>query len=159
LYLVPIRLDKVAAVREDMALPTEALEVVAAVLVAAKGTTAAAARLVIVEMADLGPLYLVPIRLDKVAAVREDMALPTEALEVVVAVLVYMVKAQMALIQVVILTAATVDLAENAAATLLTVVSVPLTAAEAEHLAAVAVVAKGKQGLVEHLAVKVVAVQ
>jgi hypothetical protein len=79
---------------------------VAAVLVAATGTTAAAARLVIVEMADLGPMYLVLIRLDKVVVVREDGTLPTKALVVAVGELEYTAKAQMALIQVVILTAA-----------------------------------------------------
>jgi hypothetical protein len=48
---------------------------------------------------------------------------------------------------------------EKKAPTLLIVVTVLLTAVAEEHLVAVAEVAKGKQGLAEHLAVKAVEVQ
>ena len=72
---------------------------VAAVPVAAIDTTEVAERVVIVEMADPGPiLELVNPRLDKVGAVREDGTLRIKVVAVAVAELEYTAKAQMALI-------------------------------------------------------------
>jgi hypothetical protein len=75
----------------------------------ATGTTAAAEQVVIVEEVAAGLMmgpYNVLKKLEKVVAVREESTLPTKALVEAVAELEYTAKAQMALIQVAILSEA-----------------------------------------------------
>ena len=64
-----------------------------AAVAAAKGTTVAAELVVILEMAELGLMYLVPIRLDKVEAEQEDGTVPIKAVVAVAVALEYTAKA------------------------------------------------------------------